>query len=140
MMYLPLRLAASVPVCIVTLVALLIALTRADGRQIHPVYGFPNAAFYAFFAGIAALLLVLPNVLAAAVANRIGAAGYLPFALTMCAVVFAATFVELRLLDSFFRAKGTFIPGSDWRPYTALLVDVIILLAIASWYGRSGVA
>ena len=137
-MYLPLRLAASVPVCIVTLVALLIALTRADGRQIHPVYGFPNAAFYAFFAGIVALLLVLPNVLAAAVANRIGAGGYLLFALTICAVVFAATFIELRLLDSFFRAKGTLLPANDWRPYAVLLVDVIILLGIAAWQGRSG--
>ena len=137
-MYLPLRLAASVPVCLVMLGALMIALTRADGRQIHPVYGFPNAAFYAFFAGIVALLLVLPNVLAAAVANRIGAGGYLPFALTICAVVFAATFVELRLLDSLFKAKGTFLPANDWRPYAVLLVDVIILLGIAAWQGRSG--
>ena len=137
-MYLPLRLAASVPVCIFMLGALLIALTRADGRQIHPVYGFPNAAFYAFFAGILALLLVLPNVLAAAVANRIGAGGYLLFALTIGAVVFAATFVELRLLDSFFRANGTFLPANDWRPYAVLLVDVIILLGIAAWQGRSG--
>jgi hypothetical protein len=139
-MYLPLRLAASVPVAVVMLGALMIALTRADGRQIHPVYGFPNAAFYAFFAGIVALLLVLPNVLAAAVANRIGAAGYLPFALTLSAIVFVATFVELRLLDSFFRANGTFLPANDWRPYAVLLFDVIILLAIAAWHGRSGVA
>jgi hypothetical protein len=137
-MYLPLRLAASVPVSVVVLGALLIALTRADGRQIHPVYGFPNAAFYAFFAGIVALLLVLPNVLAAAVANRIGAGGNLVFALSICAVVFAATFVELRLLDSFFRANGTFLPANDWRPYAVLLVDVIILLGIAAWQGRSG--
>jgi hypothetical protein len=140
LIYLPLRLAASVPVCVVMLGALMIALTRADGRQIHPVYGLPNAGFYAFFAGIVALLLVLPNVLAAAVANRIGAASYVPFALTLCAVVFAATFVELRLLDSFFKAKGGLIPANDWRPYAILLVDVIILLGIAAWHGRSGIA
>ena len=139
-MHLPLRLAASVPVCIVMLTALLFALTRADGRQIHPVYGLPNAAFYAFFAGIVALLLVLPNLLAAAAANRIGAAGFLPFALTLCVVVFAATFVELRMLDSFFKAKGTFLPANDWRPYAVLLVDVIILLGIAAWHGRSAIA
>ena len=140
MMNLPLRLAASVPVCVVMLGALIIALTRAEGRQIHPVYGLPNAAFYMFFAGIVALLLVLPNVLAAAAANRIGAGGYLLFALTICAVVFAATFVELRLLDSLFQARGTFFPPNDWRSYAVLLVDIIILLGIAAWHGRSGVA
>jgi hypothetical protein len=139
-MYLPLRLAASVPVCVVMLGALTIALTRPDGRQIHPVYGFPNAAFYAFFAGIVALLLVLPNVLAAAVANRTGAAGYLAFALTICAVVFVATFVELRLLDSLFKAKGTFLPANEWRLYAVLMADVVILLGVAAWHGRSGVA
>ena len=140
MMYLPLRLAASVPVCVVMLGGLAIALTQAEGRQIHPVYGCPNAAFHAFFAGIAALLLVVPNVLAAAIANRIDAVGYLPFALTIAVVVFVASFVELRLLDSFSKGKGSFLPANEWRLYAVLLADVLILLGIAAWHGRSGVA
>ena len=139
-MHLPLKLAASVPVCVVMLGALMIALTQAEGRQIHPVYGFPNAGLHAFFAGILALLLVLPNVLAAAIANRIDTVGYLPFAPTVGAIVFAASSVELRLLDSFFKAKGTFVRPNEWRLYAVLLVDVVILLGIAAWHGRSGVA
>lgn len=139
-MYLPLRLAASVPVCVVMLGALLIAFTQAEGRQIHPVYGYPNAFLHAFFAGVLALLLVIPNVLAAAIANRVDMAGFLPFALTIGAVVLVASFIELRLLDSFFQAKGGLIPANDWRLYTVLLVDVLILLGIAAWRGRSALA
>ena len=135
----PLRLAASVPVGVVVVGALLVALAQPEGRQTHPVYKFPNAALLAFLAGIPALLLVLPNLLAAAIANRIYGVGYLPFALTICAVVFVASFVELRLLDSFFRAKGGLFP-SDLRLYAILLADVVLLLGIAAWHGRNGLA
>jgi hypothetical protein len=139
-MYLPLRLAASVPVAVVVVGALMVSLATAEGRQIHPVYRYPNAFFIAFFAGIPALLLVLPNVLAAAIANRIDAVGYLPFALTICAVVFVASFVELRLVDAFFQAKGGLIPANDWRLYAILMADALVLLGIAAWHGRSGLA
>ena len=139
-MYLPLRLAASVPVGVIVLGALLVALTQSEGRQIHPVYGYPNAALLAFLAGIPALLLVPPNILAAAIANRAGAGDYLPFALIIGAVVFAAGFVELRLLAGFFRAKGGLVPLNDWRLYAILLADVAVVLAIAAWQGRTGSA
>ena len=140
MMFLPLRLAASVPVCLAMVAAVAIGLATADGRRMHPVYGWPNAAAYGFFAGIVALLLVLPNLLGAAVANRIGAAGFLPFALTLAVVVVAAGLIELRMLDSFLKARGTLAPANDWRLYAILLADVAVLLATAAWQGRNNLA
>jgi len=133
-MYLPIRLAASLPIAIVMLGALLVGLSQATGRQVHPVYGYPNAFLISFLVAIPALLLVVPNVVGALAANRY-ATGVAAFALIFAAVVLIASFAEARFLNSFFRTNRL-IPLNDWRIWALVLADIAILLGVAAWNGR----
>jgi hypothetical protein len=133
-MHLPVKLAASLPVGIVMLGALAVGLSQPDGRQVHPVYGFPNAFFIAFLVAIPALLLVVPNVLGAFAANRFGTSAIV-FVAVFAGVVLLAIAAEASFLNSFFRTSK-FLPLNDWRVWAVVLANILVLLGAAAWYGR----
>lgn len=134
-MYLPVRLAASLPTSIVFLGALIFGLSQASGRALHPVYGLPNAGFMAFFMTIPTLLLVLPNIAGAMIANRYGDANMFTFSGSFAAVVLLVSFVQARILNNFIRAS--LFDFADWRIWAALGLNILVLLIAAAWRGRA---
>jgi hypothetical protein len=136
-MYLPVRLATSLPIAIVFVGALAIDFSQPDGRQLHPVYGYPNAFLFAFLAAIPSLLLVLPNVAGAVAANRFGQGEIVSFALIFAAVSFAVLAAEAAFLHNVFKIAGPPLPYHDWRLYAVLLANVVIMVLVAAWHSRS---
>ena len=135
-MYLPVRIAASVPVFLVFVVVLAGALLTHEGRKLHPVYGFPNGLLIAFLAAAAGLLVVIPNVAAAVAANRIAAGTFLTFALIFTGVFLAGMFAEAKFLDKLFNIRGSLADFRDWKFIAVLAANCATLLALAAFYGR----
>ena len=135
-MHLPLKIALSLPVAAAALIGLVIGLASPSMRGVHPVLKLPNFGFMAFFAAVAALIVVLPNLVAALAANRWG-----PNALVYCAVFIgtfmAAWLLQARALDTWLRVIGGFHIG-DWRSWSLVAANVLLCLAAAAWYGRAG--
>ncbi|HEY8591664.1 MAG TPA: hypothetical protein VIL42_02235 [Sphingomicrobium sp.] len=133
-MYLPLRLAASLPIGIVFLGAVVVGLATAQGRQLHPVYGYPNAMLIAFLAAIPALLLVLPNIAGALAANHFANSSVLAFIAIFVAVFALGCFLEVQVLNSIFR--GNLVDANSRGVWAAAAANILVMLAVAAWHGR----
>lgn len=135
-MYLPVRLAASLPLAALFVAALAWMLATPEGRQVHPVYGFPNALLIAFLATVPGLLLVLPNVFAAIVANRVASGSVLAFAAIFCGLFLIGILAEAQFVAKLFRAPIGLEQLRDWRAIAVLIANCAMLLAVAAWYRR----
>lgn len=136
-MHLPLKLAVSLPVTIAVVGGMIYGLASPDGRKLHPIYGLPQGLYLGFFIGIAALLLVVPNLVAAAVSNRLGANSLPLFLSLLAGGVFATWHLQALLLQRWLRTMGTIDIGFDWKITTMLALDVLVLAGAAFWQGRT---
>lgn len=135
-MHLPLKYAYSFPVMVIMGAALVASLATAEGRTIHPIYGFPNAALYAFLAGSAALLLVPPNIAAALVANRFGGASTIGFLAILAVGAIAFCVAEIWLIGRVVGTHAIFEPWEDWRTYAVLITNVGLIVFAALIFGQ----
>lgn len=139
-MYLPLKYAASVPVAVAALIGLAFGLVAYASKPASGPFAINQIGVPAFFAAAAALIVLLPNLVAAFTANRIASGSSLAFCATFAAVFFGAWLVQARVLDSGLRTIGGFSTGSDWRTWAVLLANVGVCLATAWWFGRKSFA
>ena len=132
-MHLPLRYAASLPLLLAIGFALVSPLLKQlgllpSGRGEIPMYAL-------FMMGIpVSLLLVMPNVAAAWVANRYGQRG-MAFAAVFILIALAVWLAEARFLDRVLQTMG----GTDLLSRGGLMmigVDLLSCLAAAWWFGR----
>ena len=133
-MHLPLRYAASLPLLLAMGFALISPLLKQlgwlpSGRGEIPMYAL-------FIMGIpVSLILVIPNVAAAWVANRYGQAGitFVAFFLLIGVAVWVG---QARFLDRVLQTMG----GTDLLSRSGLAmigVDLLACLAGAWWFGRA---
>ncbi len=137
-MYLPLRLAASVPVMIAVVIGLAMGLFMASGEKLPAWIKYQQIGGLTLMAGAAGLLLVLPNVAGAFAANRFaGKASVAAFSAAFIAVFVASWLLQVRFLDRGLRTIGGF-PAKLTEPklLACLAVNVAICLAVAAWFGR----
>ncbi|MFM7403003.1 MAG: hypothetical protein ACKO1N_02675 [Erythrobacter sp.] len=134
-MHLPLKFGVSGPLTSIMAVALVGSLFTAEGRKVHVIYGFPNAIFFAFFAGAAALLFVPPNLFATMLANRLGADGPARFFGIFFLGSVTGFFAMAVALNGLFRTMGGLVRLSDWRTYAAVLANAALLGLIAFFFG-----
>lgn len=135
-MYLPIRLAASLPLAALFVAAVVWMLATPEGRQTHPVYGFPNALLLAFLVTVPGLLLVLPNVLAASVANRVASESVLAFGAIFCGLFLIGIFAEARFIGNLLRTPIGLEAIRDWRAVAVLVANCALLLAVAGWFKK----
>ena len=136
-MYLPLRIAASAPVMFIFFAALVGTLMTPSGRAVHPVYGFPNSFLLAFFAASAGLLLVVPNVLAALLANRLAAGTIVAFAGLFLVAFLVVAIAEGRIVYRFLGAPGSIVEDlRNWRALSVITGNCVLLLILAAYFGR----
>ncbi|MGV3555296.1 MAG: hypothetical protein ACO1OD_08575 [Croceibacterium sp.] len=136
-MYLPVKLAASLPIGLAFVGGLLVSLASKEGRVVHPVYGFPSALLIAFFAAVVALLLVVPNIVGALLANRSGGSGFVAFAAIFSAAVILVAFAQFVAVNRLFGTARPSFDFADWRLYAVLAADIALMLGVAAWSGRS---
>ena len=136
-MFLPVKLAASLPFGFAFVGGFLVGLASKDGRAIHPVYGFPSALLIAFFAGAAALFFVVPNIVGAVLANRNGDGAFLTFGAIFSAAVVLVASAQFAAINGILRTPRPPFDFTDWRLYAVLLADISLMLAVAAWSGRS---
>ena len=134
-MYLPLRLAVALPVISATIVGLGIGLTSPSLRDVHRIDGLPQLALVSFFAAAASLIVVLPNLAAALIANRISDR-WLPFIVAFVSVFFVAWLAQAHLLDKGLRGLGGFSNPLEVKMLGLLLANVAICILAAAWIGR----
>jgi hypothetical protein len=137
LMHLPVKLAASLPIGIAFVVGFLVSFASKEGRVVHPVHGFPQALLIAFFAAAVALLFVLPNTVGALVANRTAGWGLAAFAAIFSSVMIVVALAQFAALNSIFRTARPPFDFGDWRLYAVLAGDIVLMLAVAAWSGRS---
>lgn len=136
-MHLPVKLAASLPIGIAFVVGFLVSFASKEGREVHPVYGFPSALLIAFFAAAVSLLFVLPNTVGALVANRTGGGAFATFAAIFALVMVLVALAQFAALNGIFRTARPPFDFADWRLYAVLAADIGLMLAVAAWTGRS---
>ena len=133
-MHLPLRYAASLPLLLAIGFALFSPLLKQlgllpSGRGEIPMYAL-------FIMGIpVSLILVMPNVAAAWVANRYGQAG-MTFVAFFLLIALAVWVAQARFLDRLLQTMG----GTDLLSrggLTMIGVDLLACLAGAWWFGRA---
>lgn len=133
-MHLPLRYAASLPLLLAIGFALISPLLKQvgllpSGRGEVPMYAF-------FIMGIpVSLILVIPNVAAAWVANRYGQAG-IAFIGCFLLIGLAVWIAQARFFDRVLQTMG----GTDLLSrggLTMIGVDMLACLAGAWWFGRA---
>jgi len=137
LMDLPIKLAASLPIGFAFVGGFFVSLASKDGRAVHPVYGFPNALLIAFFAAVVSLILVLPNIVGALLANRSGDGAFATFAAIFSVVVVLTALAEFAAINSIFGRSRPPFEFADWRLYTVLAFDIALMLGVAAWSGRS---
>jgi hypothetical protein len=131
-MYLPVRIAASLPVVVIMLGTFAVFFAKAEGRALHPIYGSPNAMLPAFFAGSAALLLVLPNVIGALLANRFGSDSIVSFSAIFTGACLLAVFLEAKFINRLFRDS---VLNLSERPMQLVLAaNILLLIGVAAWH------
>lgn len=135
-MYLPIRQAASLPLAALFVAAVVWVLSTPEGRELHPVYRFPNGLLIAFLVTIPGLLLVLPYVLAASVANKIASGSVMAFAATFCGLFLIGILAEAQFIANLFRAPVGLEQLRNWRVIAVLAVNCALLLAVAGWSRR----
>jgi hypothetical protein len=133
-MHLPLKFGVSGPLTIIMTLALVGSLFTTEGRKLHVVYGFPNAMFFAFFAGAVALVFVPPNFFATVLANRLGADGPARFLIILVLGSVAGCLAMAITLNGFFRTLGGLVGLSDWRTYAAILANAALLGLVAFFF------
>ena len=137
-MYLPVKLAASLPIGLAFAGGLLVSLASKEGRVVHPVYGFPSALLIAFFAAVVALLvIVVPNTVGALVANRSGGSGFAAFAAIFSMTVILVAFAQFAAINRILGVSRPPFDFADWRLYAVLAVDIALMLGVAAWSGRN---
>jgi multisubunit Na+/H+ antiporter MnhF subunit len=134
-MNLPVKYAISFPVTAVMGAVLLASLATTEGRTVHPVYGFPNAALHAFLAGAAALLVVPPNAAAALIANSYAGVNPLGFLALLAAASAIFCVLELALINRMVSPYGGPFSLSDWRTYAALAGNALLMIFAALIFG-----
>jgi hypothetical protein len=130
-MHLPLKFGVSGSLTIIMTLALVGGLFTAEGRKVHVIYGYPNAMFFAFFAGAAALLFVPPNLFATVLANRFGADGPERFLIILALGSVVGCLAMAIALNALFRTMGGLVGLSDWRTYAAILANAALLGIVA---------
>ena len=133
-MYLPLRYAVSFPLLAATLIAMFLALlTHRYGR----IAGFAenySVETAGVLAAVASLLLVLPNLTAAAIANRYSNGRVLTFA-----VVFAVAFVAAWIVQGLTIKRLGAVSWNIFTPLTPWVFagNILLCWVIAALVGRS---
>src|SRR6478609_6102372 len=134
-MHLPLRYAVSFPILAAIVVAAGLALlTHRFGRLFGLHENYPPLVA-GVMCGVASLLLVIPNLAAAAGANRFASAGAPTFVLIF-AVGFVACWVTQGLIIK--RLLGPSVSWDIFTPLTpwVLVADILLCAAIAAAVGR----
>ena len=135
-MYLPLRLAVGLPVAIATVTALGFALATVAPTRLPMWIKFHQVGGLVLMAGGASLLLVVPNLVAALIANRVGSGHWAYFAGAFAATFLIAWFAQARLLDRGMRVMGGFPATLDMKFMTLLATNCAACAIAASWYGQ----
>jgi hypothetical protein len=136
-MHLPLKYAASVPVAVAALIGLAFGLAAYASKPATGPFAINQIGVPAFFGAAAALIVLLPNMAAAFLANRFSSGSSLVFCAIFVAVFFGAWLAQARVLDSGLRTIGGFSTGSDWRTWAVLLANVGVCMVAAWWFGRT---
>lgn len=135
MMHLSLKFGASGPLTIIMSLALFGGLLTAEGRKLHVIYGLPNAMFLAFFAGVAAMMFVLPNVFATLLANRFGGPETGRFIAILVVGSIAGSIGMAVALNAMSKSIGAFAVLADWRTHAAILANAVLLAMVAIMFG-----
>jgi hypothetical protein len=135
--YLPVKLAISVPVTLIAIGGIVFGLAIAEGRQIYTVYGTPNGLFIGFFAGAAALLLVPPNLVGAVAANNYGSGSAVRFLALLAMGIIGGWLIEALLLNKVVGWQLDIKPFADLRIIGILAADIALLAGVAAWPERT---
>ena len=100
---------------IVTLVGLGYALVTVAPTRLPMWIKYQQVAGLTMLVGALSLLLVLPNLLAASMANRLGSGAWPSFAATFAATFVIAWLVQARLIDRGLRVSGGFPASLDFK-------------------------
>ena len=115
MIYLPLRLAVGLPTAIGTLTGLGVALVTVAPTRLPMWIKYQQVAGLTLMAGAVSLLLVLPNLLAASMANRLGGGHWASFAATFAGTFLIGWLAQSRLLSRGLRVMGGFPATLDFK-------------------------
>ena len=135
-MYLPLRLAVGLPIAIVTVLAFGFALATVAPTRLPMWIKFHQVGGLVLMAGAASLLLVVPNLFAAVIANRMGSGHWASFAGAFAATFLIAWFAQARLLDRGMRVMGGFPATFDMKFIMLLATNCAACAIAASWHGK----
>ena len=136
-MHLPLKLAISLPVAVAMIGGMVVGLSSMEGRRLHPIYGTPNGLYLGFFAGIAALLLVLPNLLGALAANRFGSGSPILFLALLAGGIAVGWVIASMALSNLWGVNTKVRPFSDLQVLAVLVADFLLLAGVAWYHGRT---
>ena len=136
-MYLPLRIAAALTVTIVVCGLMVVAFWHALQSKLPLSLAFMQSGGLVLMAGTFMLPVVIPNVIAAWVANRVfGFGNPLLYAGMFGSIFTMLWLVEVNALTQFVGADGFGPEDVDWKVAAFIAFNVAICLGAAWWYGR----
>ena len=139
MIQLPVRLAISVPVCIAMLGGLAFALLATGESRLPGWIKSYQLGGAVLMAGGAALLLAIPNAVAALVANRVGSGAWPIFIAAFAATFLSAWLVQAGVLNRTMRVMGGFPDTlADRKVLAVIAANLLVCLATAAFHSRGG--
>jgi hypothetical protein len=139
-MHLPVRLAVSVPIGVAAVAGTLFGIVNVTGTKLPAWIKLYQISGISLLFGVVALLFVVPNAIAAIVANRLSERSLTSlgaFALALAVAVAAVWFAQAAVLDRTLNGVGGFpTKMTDWKAWSLIALDVGICIVTAVWAGR----